>query len=94
MTGWADLMISWLRERDWANEIERNLSGGPFGMKKTSNSFQDFGNSREERIWLKVVRRALCMLSGRLERIRLSILSSPGADLVLARHLERVASSS
>ena len=74
----------------------RNLSGGPFGMKKTRNSFQAFGNSPEERIWLKVVRSALCMFSGKLERMRLSILSSPGADLDLdlERHLERAASSS
>ena len=70
------------------------MSGGPFGMKKTKNSFQDFGNSPEERFWLKVVRSALCMLSGRLERMRLSILSSPGADLDLEGHLERAASSS
>ena len=34
------------------------------------------------------------MLSGRLERMRLSILSSPGADLDLERHLVRAASSS
>ena len=34
------------------------------------------------------------MLSGRLERITLSILSRPGADLDLARHLEWAASSS
>ena len=34
------------------------------------------------------------MLSGRLERMRLLILSSPGADFDLARHLERAASSS
>ena len=80
--------------RDWAKEIGRNLSGRSFGIKKTRNSFHAFENSPKERISLKVVSRASCMMSGRLERIRLSILSKPGADLDLARHLERAASSS
>ena len=59
----------------------------PFGMKKTRNSFQDLGNTPFWRISLKVSRSTVRIESRRLVIIWLSILSRPGVDLILLRHL-------
>ena len=71
-----------------------NLSVFPFGMKKTRNSFQDFGNTPFWRISLKVSRSAVRIESGRLVIIWLSILSRPKEDFILLRNLFITAVSS
>ena len=80
--------------RDWAREMDLNLSVFSFGMNKTRNSFQDLGNTPFWRISLKVSKSAVRIESGRLDIIWLSILLRPGADLILLRHLFITAVSS